>query len=191
MDILNNYCNFLLQTNCNIVMSNNISNTNTSFDYLRNSSEFLNLVLGNISTCILLLDQDMMLQAFNEPFRTIFSNKKDEDLLYKRCGEAIGCAHQVEEEKECGTTTHCQFCQLRESALLAYMNKTNVYKHKLSREFYKTSHEKELKHLQFSIRSFEFENEQYLILFIDDVTLLESQHITIIRQNVRINELLN
>jgi len=40
----------------------------------------------------------MELQAFNEPMMSIFSNKSDEDLLYRKCGEAIGCTYQIEEE---------------------------------------------------------------------------------------------
>ncbi len=74
--------------------------TNISFDILGGSSKFLNLVLDNITCCILLLNDKMELQAYNDSLKTIFSNKKDEHILYQRCGEAIGCAYQVEEAKK-------------------------------------------------------------------------------------------
>jgi sigma-B regulation protein RsbU (phosphoserine phosphatase) len=114
----------------------------------------------------------MMLYAFNDPLKNIFSNRPEEHLLYKRCGEAIGCAFSVEEMKECGKTSKCTTCELRESALLAYVNRKNVYKGKLAREFYKTDSTKALKYLQFSTRAFYYNQEYYLILIINDITPL-------------------
>jgi sigma-B regulation protein RsbU (phosphoserine phosphatase) len=115
----------------------------------------------------------MELQAFNDIMKTMFSNKENEYLLYKRCGEALGCAFTVEEMKECGKTSRCCLCSLRESVLISYMEKKAVYKQKISREFYKHSGEKVLKHLQFSTRPFYFENDYYIITIINDITLSE------------------
>ncbi|PLX22348.1 MAG: hypothetical protein C0599_06555, partial [Salinivirgaceae bacterium] len=101
-------------------MNTNVTNTNMSFSFLKNSNSFLNLVLDNINSCVLLMDGEMKLRAFNEPMKSIFSNKKDEDLIYRKCGEAIGCAHHIEEEKECGTTSQCANCDLRLAAIESY-----------------------------------------------------------------------
>ena len=76
-------------------MKPKLSMTNESFNFLRGSGEFMNIILNNINVCVLLMDNDMKLIAFNDSLKTIFSNKKDEDLLYIKCGEAIGCAYQV------------------------------------------------------------------------------------------------
>lgn len=63
-------------------MSNSqISNTNTTFDFLKHDSGFLNTILNSLNSCVLLLDKNMELQAFNNSLKTVFSNKKDEDLL--------------------------------------------------------------------------------------------------------------
>jgi hypothetical protein len=153
-------------------MKANLALTNVSFDYLSGSNEFLNRIVHNISSCVLLLNGEMMLKANNEPLKTIFSNKPHEDIMYHKCGNVIGCAYAVEEEKECGTTSQCNTCPLRISALKSYSNGISVYKEKLSREFYTTSLTKELKHLQFSTRLFSFERERYIILIIDDITPL-------------------
>lgn len=159
-------------------MNNKISFTNVSFKYLQESPEFLNLILNNISSCILLLDKKLELQAFNDSMKTIFSSRKDEDLLYVRCGEAIGCAYHIDEMKNCGETSHCAYCKLRESALISYSEDKPVYKQKISREFYMHDGKKVMKHLQFSTRSFKFEKDKYIILIIDDVTeLVETQQI--------------
>ncbi|HEX3007504.1 MAG TPA: hypothetical protein VHO90_07805 [Bacteroidales bacterium] len=154
-------------------MRKEISSSNISFRILKESKGFLQLIIDDLSSCILILDREMRLYAFNNPIKTIFSNKPDEHLLYLRCGNAIGCAFAVEEIKECGSTSRCAFCELREKALLAYVNRDNVYKGRIKREFYKTDFDKALKHLQFSTRSFYFENEYYLFVIIDDITPFE------------------
>jgi hypothetical protein len=153
-------------------MKANLALTNVSFDYLSGSNEFLNLIIHNISSCVLLLNGDLMLKAYNEPLKTIFSNKPHEDIMYRKCGNVIGCAYAVEEEKECGNTSQCNTCPLRISSLKSYSDGISVYKEKLSRDFYTTSLTKELKHLQFSTRLFSFERERYIILIIDDITPL-------------------
>ena len=151
-------------------MKSDLSLTNVSFSFLRNSSDFLTLILNNINSCVLLLDKDVRLQAFNDSLKTIFSNKKDEDLLYKRCGEAIGCAYQIEEQKDCGETSKCCDCELRIAALTSYMNNETIYKDHISKPFMNSNNQKVDKHLQFSTRLFHFENEKYIIMIIEDIT---------------------
>ena len=152
--------------------NNDITSTNISFNALRNSPEFLNVILNKITNAVLLLNKDMELQAFNDPFKTIFSNKKDEDLLYVRCGEAIGCAYSVEEMKNCGETSRCSSCSLRINALESYITKKPIYKKKISREFYTQKGKKELKNLQFSVIPFYFNSDYYIIMLVEYVTEL-------------------
>ncbi|WP_297091940.1 hypothetical protein [uncultured Draconibacterium sp.] len=143
---------------------------NHSFDMLATSGEFMQMILNNITSCVLLLDKDMKLQAFNDVLKTIFSNKADEDILYLLCGEAIGCAYQIEEAKDCGKTSKCCTCELRLSAFDSYLNNTIVYKQHIQRPFFNKKGEREMKDLQFSTRHFYFRNEKYIILIIDDIT---------------------
>lgn len=153
-------------------MKDPISSSNISFEVLRNSPGFLYKVLDNISSSILLLNSKMELQAFNDPIKSIFSNEKDEDLLYKRCGEAIGCAYQVEEAKRCGETAHCKNCEIRISAMHSYLDDKVIFKEKFSRPFYDQNGNKVMKHLQFSTRLFIYKREKYIILIVDDITRL-------------------
>ncbi len=153
-------------------MKSNLALTNVSFSFLKGSSEFLNLVLNNINSCILLLNRDMQLVAFNNSLRTIFSRKKDEELELLRCGEAIGCAYQVEEEKDCGTTTQCAHCELREAAINSYMKDEAIYMQRVDRPFFNFMNQKVIKHLDFSTRLFRFNGEKYIILIVEDVSRL-------------------
>lgn len=151
-------------------MKTNLSMTNESFDFLKGSSDFLNIVLDNITGCVLLLDKELKLRAFNDVLKTIFSNKKDENLLYRRCGEAIGCAYQIEEQKDCGKTSQCCKCELREAALTSYMNNQVIYKEHITRPFYTISNQKIEKHLQFSTRLFLFRKDKYIVMMIEDIS---------------------
>jgi len=153
-------------------MENDTSINNVIFRYLSGSSDFLNLIINNITSCVLLLNNEMMLKAYNDPLKTIFSNKNHEDIIYHKCGNVIGCAYAVDEEAECGTTGHCASCILRETALLSYTSGKPIFKKKLSRYFYTSETSKELKHLQFSVRTFNFKLERYILLIIDDITSL-------------------
>lgn len=131
----------------------------------------------------------MELRAFNDSLKTIFSNKSNEHLLYKKCGEAIGCAHTVEEEKECGSTTQCKKCKLRIAAMHSYSTKEPVYKEHIDREFYTYGSKKELRNLRFSTRHFYFEGEHYIIVIIDDVTSFIRQQEIIKIQEEKLAEL--
>ncbi len=149
-----------------------LASSNVTFDFLQGSKDFLNIILNKVSCAILLLNQDMELHAFNDPLKTMFINKPNEDLLYVKCGEAIGCAFTVEEMKECSTTSKCKECDLRVSTLESYVSKEPIYRKKMSRDFYKTDGSKELKHLQFSVLPFYFEKNYYIILIVEDITRL-------------------
>jgi sigma-B regulation protein RsbU (phosphoserine phosphatase) len=153
-------------------MANKLSMTNESFNFLRSSTEFLNIVLNNISCCVLLLDRDMKLHAFNNALKTIFTSRKDEDLLYVKCGEAIGCAHQIEEVKRCGETTQCCHCELRIAALNSYMNNKVIYNDHITRPFFTHEGNKINKHLKFSTRLFLFDREKYILMLVEDISEL-------------------
>jgi sigma-B regulation protein RsbU (phosphoserine phosphatase) len=147
---------------------------NTSFSQLSKNSDFLNLILGNISSCVILLNNHMELQAYNDALKTIFSNKKDEDILYQKCGDVIGCAYAIDETSQCGTTSHCDTCDLRISALKSYTTEKEVFKEKISRPFYNHKGEKEMKHLQFSTRIFKHGKDVYIMMIVEDITKLVS-----------------
>ncbi len=151
-------------------MASKTSMTNHTFSMLAGSSDFLNSVLNNITSCVLLLDNEMELRAYNEPLKAVFSNKKDEHLLYRKCGEALGCANQIEEAVDCGKTSKCDECELREAALFSYTSHEPVYKEHVVRQFYDYNNNKVDKDLQFSTRLFEFNMEKFIIMIVEDIS---------------------
>lgn len=170
-------------------MENRLSMSFMSFDALSKSGDFLKMVLNNIGTCVLLLDYEMMLVAINDVTKTLFSNYANEHLDYKKCGNVLGCAWVAESHKECGTTDACKKCDLREAALITILSKKPVYKRRLEREFYTISGQKVMKHLQFSTRHFEYLDENYVIIFIEDVTHLVEQTDLVIELKEKLRQL--
>ncbi len=156
-------------------MNTAVSLTNVSFSFLKGSPDFLQAVLDNINSCVLLLNNKMELVAFNNALTTLFPNSRNKDVRYVRCGEALGCAFQVEEATECGKTSKCCDCELRTDALLSYVNNTVINFKKLERPFYNDKHQKINKKIQYSSRLFPFENDKYIILLIESLPMVESQ----------------
>lgn len=163
-------------------MDEHLSQNNQSFGYLHNSAEFLDLIINEITSCIILLDREMKLFAFNDPLKTLFPTEGNNPSQYEKCGNVIGCAHAVEEQKECGKTSHCNSCILREAAFFSYLNEMPINKNKLSRNFYQKGNKKVMKHLQFSTRVFFYKLDKYVVLIIDDITELINQQVIIEEQ---------
>lgn len=155
-----------------MAMKTDITHTNERFSVLSESSEFLNLILNNINSCIMLLDKDLKLRAYNDPLLSIFSNKKNENLMYRKCGEVIGCAYQIEEQKLCGDTSMCRICELRISALNSYASNEAIFNEKITKPFFNFEGVKVEKHLQFSTRLFSYQKEKYIIMILEDITEL-------------------
>jgi len=153
-----------------IIDNTNISNTNSTFSYLKSSGDFLSVLLENLNSCILLLNKDNKLIAFNNALKNIFTNKKDEHLLYYRCGEALGCANHIDEMKDCGSTSHCSRCQFREAIIETYQSGKCVFKEPTVRYFFDKNGNKIKKHLQFSTHVFKFYKDKYVILLIEDIS---------------------
>ncbi len=147
-----------------------LSISNNTFDFLKSSADFMNILINNINSCILLLNKDTRLTAFNDNLKTIFTNKKDENLIYKKCGEAIGCAYQIEEQKECGKTSMCDDCELRTAALKTFKTDEKIFKEHILRPFYNTQNLKVMKHLQFSTHIIYYFKEKFVVLLIEDIT---------------------
>ncbi|MCF8358235.1 MAG: hypothetical protein K9H26_05720 [Prolixibacteraceae bacterium] len=166
-----------------------VASSNVTFSLLKKNHEFLNALINDIGSCILILNKKMELRAFNEPLKNLFSNFEGEAMLYMKCGEALGCAHAVEEMKECGQTTHCKHCEIRRDALFAYTSGDAVFNRPISREFYTADGKKVLKHLRYSIRSFRHNRGQYIMVIVNDVTQLMNQTKIIREQEMRITEL--
>ena len=145
------------------------------FRDLRESNDFLNALINNITSAIFLVDRDVKIRNFNDPFQALF--QKDEDkILGERCGNVIGCAFTVDQSKDCGETKNCDECELRRSILKSFLEKVPTYREKIERDFY-IKGEKISKYFQFSTKYIQWNHETMVLIVVDDITALETQRL--------------
>ncbi|ACL04258.1 putative PAS/PAC sensor protein [Desulfatibacillum aliphaticivorans] len=140
---------------------------------LKESREFLNLLLNNINTAVLVVNEEMRIQQVNGFFKSLFgiSDMEDPDLTF---GQVAGCTFSVEESKGCGNTTNCSQCALRKNLVNVLLSQVPADKNSLSRTFYIDGVPQE-KHLEFSTRYIRFHERPMVLVLIYDVTELTLQ----------------
>lgn len=153
---------------------------------LRESNEFLNILLENIPSLVLLADSEMRVREVNDASRVLFGLSR-EDLLGKRCGNALHCVFAESEDKLCGETSNCSQCPLRQSALATMLKKVPTDREKLIHTFFVQGRPEE-RHFEFSTRYVRYQGQELVLLILYDVTTLERQKQELIVQQNKINE---
>lgn len=75
---------------------------------LKESSEFMNLLLDNINSAVLIADEKFRIHQFNKGFLNLFDRATDR-LDDHSFGQVTGCVNAVQENKSCGETSKCRF----------------------------------------------------------------------------------
>lgn len=140
-------------------------------DNVSESNEFLKVLLENLSSAIIILNEELYVRSFNPAFSELFQ-KTEARILGELCGNAIGCSFPVDENKKCGDTSHCRHCQLRKSLIKTFSSKVPVVKERLSREFFIYG-KKIMKHFLYSTSAVSFNGENTVLMIVDDITELE------------------
>jgi len=149
----------------------------TELQDLKESNEFLNLLLDNINSAVLIADENLQIHQFNDSFISLFDSAA-ESVLEKSFGETSGCVNAVMENKSCGETSHCAQCILRSSLIQTLTDRVPVDNQLLNRIFYINGEPVE-KHFQFSTRSITYQGRKMFLIIIYDVTDIEQQKIVL------------
>lgn len=147
----------------------------TELHNLKESNEFLNLLLDNINSAVLIADENLQIHQFNNSFLNLFDSATD-SMLQKNFGEAVGCVNAILENKTCGATSQCSHCILRSSLIHNLVDGAPVDNQPLNRVFYINGEPVE-KHFQFSTRTITFQGRKMFLIIIYDVTDIELQKI--------------
>lgn len=160
---------------------------NINLNNLKESNEFLNILFDNITSALFIVDKNVEIKNVNNSFSILFQ-KREEQILGKLCGNALGCIFAVEENSDCGDTSHCENCNLRKDILRTMTKKVPSYKVKLSRDFY-ISGNKETKHFFYSTKYIRYYNNEYILIIVDDHTELENHKKQLEEQNKELRSL--
>jgi len=145
----------------------------TELEDLKESNEFLNLLLDNINSAVLIADENLQIHQFNDSFLNLFDSAA-KSVLTKSFGETAGCVNAVMENKACGETSHCAQCILHRSLIQTLTDRSPVDNQPLNRVFY-INGEPVQKHLQFSTRTIMYQGRKMFLIIIYDVTDIEQQ----------------
>ena len=157
----------------------------SELENLKESNEFLNLLLDNINSAVLIADENLRIHQFNNSFLDLF-DKATESALDESFGETVGCVNAIIENKSCGATSQCANCILRKSLIHNLIDRAPVDKQPLNRIFYINGKPVE-KHFQFSTRPITFQGRKMFLIIIYDVTDIELQKIELQRKQKRID----
>ena len=145
----------------------------TPLSDLRESNEFLNLLLDNINSAVLIADEKMQIHQFNKSFLDLFDRTTDQPVD-RSFGQIAGCVNAVVENQSCGHTSQCQFCSIRRSLLQTLLDKAPVDRRRMERRFF-IDGRAVTKYLEFSARPIQFQGRRMILVIIYDITDIETQ----------------
>ena len=145
----------------------------TQLSNLRESNEFLNLLLDNINSAVLIADEKMQIHQFNKSFLDLFDRTTDQPVD-RSFGQIAGCVNAVVENQSCGHTSQCQFCSIRRSLLQTLLDKAPADRQRMERRFY-INGRSVTKYLEFSARPIQFQGRRMILVIIYDITDIETQ----------------
>ena len=157
----------------------------TELENLKESNEFLNLLLDNINSAVLIADENLRIHQFNNSFLDLF-DKATESAIDESFGETVGCVNAIIENKSCGATSQCANCILRKSLIRNLIDRAPVDNQPLNRIFYINGQPVE-KHFRFCTRPITFQGRKMFLIIIHDVTDIELQKIELQKKQKRID----
>ncbi len=140
---------------------------------LRESNEFLALLLDHVDAAVLILDEDLKIHQFNRSFLDLFDRAADQ-FMQASFGQISGCVNSVRENKPCGSTSKCQHCLLNNSLIETMTSRAPVKHQRMDRTFYidgRAVH----KNLEFTAQPIQFSGRRMILVIIYDVTAREQQ----------------
>ena len=158
----------------------------TCFEDLHESNEFLNIVLANINSAVLVVDENLQIHQFNDFFLELFDSSLD-TFVEKSFGQVTGCVNAIVENKPCGQTSQCKNCILRRSLVQTLLEKVPADKTTLDRIFYINGEAKQ-KHLEFSTRPIYYQGQKLILVIIYDVTDIEEKNIELKKKQHQIEQ---
>ena len=153
---------------------------------LKESNEFLNLILENMGSAVLVADESFQIHEFNGSFVSLFDSAATAPAN-KTFGEISGCVNAVRENKACGETSQCGACVLRHSLIQTIIADTPVDQKPLNRIFFVKGKAVQ-KYMRFTTRRILYKGRTMILVIIYDVSDIEMQKIELQRKQRLIDQ---
>lgn len=157
---------------------------------IRESNDFLNLLLDNINSAMLIADENLKIYELNDCFLSLFNKSERQGM-----GKSFGSADAIQENKYCGGTIRGEKylppCQPRgpvhRTLLETLVKEVPVDSIRLERVFY-INGQPAKKHLEFSTRHIAYQSRKMILVIIYDVTDIEQQKIELQEKQQQIDQ---
>jgi sigma-B regulation protein RsbU (phosphoserine phosphatase) len=153
---------------------------------LKESNEFLNLILENVGAAVLVADENFQIHEFNGAFVSLFDSAGIASATTS-FGEASGCVNAVRENKACGETSQCGACVLRHSLIQTVIADAPVDHKPLNRIFYVKGQAVQ-KYMRFTTRRIIYRGRTMILVIIYDVSDIEIQKQELERKQTLIDQ---
>lgn len=140
---------------------------------LRESNEFLNQLLDNINSGVLIADENLKIYSFNNSFINMLHGDSP-TVFGKTFGQAMGCIHTYNANKACGETPQCKVCPVR-NALFKTARKGIPSDRVRFKEIFHVHGRPQQKVLEVTTRNIEYQGRKMVLMIFYDITELENQ----------------
>ncbi|MFH2096807.1 MAG: HAMP domain-containing sensor histidine kinase [Bacteroidota bacterium] len=159
-----------------------------NLDNLKESNDFLNILLDNINSAIFIVDREYRIQNINKSMKAVFK-KPEEKIFGELCGNVLGCSFVVEEKYNCGDTSNCHRCELRHDIIKSFVDQLPEEQGILKRNFY-INDTAVLKYFRYTAREITYMGVHMTLVIFDDITEIEEKNMELQKLNEQKNELL-
>jgi PAS domain S-box-containing protein len=129
----------------------------------------LKAIIDAIPSAIFIVNQELKIIDINQAASKMVG-VDSEIVLRKLCGEILHCLHEKESKARCGATEFCSDCVIRDSVEKATQGKSSFkQKYKLKVQ---QGENIEMSYMLISAAPFEYDNQIYAVLTIEDITEL-------------------
>ncbi|NQU33013.1 MAG: PAS domain S-box protein [Bacteroidetes bacterium] len=148
---------------------------------LEQKREEMNLIFENSDVILILMNKDVQVVQINKAGIKL-AGKSRSEILGLLGGEVLNCINAWDENNlVCGRGKKCEYCVVRNNVNSTYKNRSNIYK--AEGPFEILSDGKKIKlYLSVSTSLLEFNNEEFVLLTIDDITSLKEVENEVIEQ---------
>jgi PAS domain S-box-containing protein len=96
-----------------------LSDIKSTREYMEDQDSNLNLIINSAPVAMIILDNNRKISQVNDAALVIME-KKREAVLGKSMGESFDCIGSKMEDVECGTSSICEFCELKIASDVAF-----------------------------------------------------------------------
>jgi nitrogen-specific signal transduction histidine kinase len=149
-------------------------------------SDILDHILDNITSAVLLVNDDAEIQAFNKTFARMFRLDEKEELKDMLFGNVIKC-NSILQMQACGSLPQCKICDIKNAIQATIRRKEKINNLILQQEVWDNG--TAIINLKISTRPINYGDTTLALVIMDDITELEKQKALLQEQNRKLLEM--